>query len=112
MSGRVHGGGRRDGAAAELALAIGLVWGHLSVGQYQAADALARGCLALWPDEPRLAWMAAYAAIELFEPAAPQARAALRSLAALQARDGAAWAAWAALLRRRAGPAGGEGAPC
>ena len=52
----------------ELAIAIGLVWGHLSAGQIEDAAKLARGCLGIWPHEKRLLVMAAYAAVELGEP--------------------------------------------
>lgn len=52
----------------ELTLAIGLIWGHLSVGQFELADLLARGCLRIWPEEEHLVLMAAYAAVELSMP--------------------------------------------
>lgn len=58
----------RETMADELAIAIGLVWGHLSAGQMEDAAQLARGCLGVWPQEKRLAVMAAYAAVELGEP--------------------------------------------
>ncbi len=52
----------------ELTLAIGLIWGHLSVGQFEQANLLARGCLRVWPEEEHLVLMAAYAAVELAMP--------------------------------------------
>lgn len=58
----------RESMSDELAIAIGLVWGHLSAGQMEDAAQLARGCLGIWPEEKRLAVMAAYAAVELGEP--------------------------------------------
>ena len=58
----------RETMADELQLAIGLVWGHLNAYQYEEAHQLASGCLQLWPDEPRLFMMAAFAAAELLEP--------------------------------------------
>ncbi len=78
----------------ELALAIGLVWGHLNSAQFEPARQLARGCLCLWPRDGRLLLMAAYAAAELGE--APDAAA----LAALRASEQREWAA--PVLRRAA----------
>lgn len=52
----------------ELTMAIGLIWGHLSVDQFELADQLARGCLRIWPEEEHLVLMAAYAAVELSMP--------------------------------------------
>jgi hypothetical protein len=52
----------------ELLMAIGLVWGYFSAYQYEAAYELAQGCLQLWPQDPKLFLMAAYAATELLEP--------------------------------------------
>lgn len=62
----------------ELALAIGLVWGHLRADQYEEALHLAQGCLRVWPKEERLAIMAAYAAAELLEPFSESMLSALR----------------------------------
>ena len=58
----------RETMPDELATAIALVWGHLNAGQMEDAAQLARGCLGVWPQEKRLAIMAAYAAVELGEP--------------------------------------------
>lgn len=69
----------RESMADELQLAIGLVWGHLNAYQYQEAHQLATGCLQLWPDEPRLFMMAAFAAAELLEPVDQQRLLALRT---------------------------------
>ncbi len=58
----------RDDTSEELLLAIGLVWGHMNVYQYEPAYQLAMACLQIWPDEKRLQLMAAYVAAELLEP--------------------------------------------
>lgn len=52
----------------ELVLAIGLIWGHLNTRQFDHAWTLAQGCLLLWPDEPQLRLLAAYAAVETGHP--------------------------------------------
>ena len=86
----------RQGAAApshELGLAIGLVWGHLRAGQHEAAWQLARGCLRVWPDDARLASMAAYAQTELYQDVDPAILDCLERLSDPR---------WAALVRRRA----------
>jgi hypothetical protein len=59
---------QREAISDELSVAIGLIWGHLNCYQYEQAYDLARGCLRVWTDEPRLMLMAAYAAVELLEP--------------------------------------------
>jgi hypothetical protein len=82
-----------DAMASELVIAIGLVWGHLSVGQFEQAHQLARGCQDVWPEEKRLYAMAIYAAVELNQPLDAQARAFLAQ---------ADWADWAGLVLRRA----------
>lgn len=48
----------------DLAVALGLVWGHVHTGQFEKADRLVRGCLEVWPDCRQLRVMAAFAAIE------------------------------------------------
>ena len=58
----------RQVSSDDLILAIGLIWGHLNSGQFDAADRLARGCLRLWPSDERLLVMAAFAAVELGRP--------------------------------------------
>ncbi len=105
MRNRAQAGARRDEIAPELALAIGLVWGHLGAAQFEQAHQLAHGCLRLWPAEPRLVWMAAYAAAELLEPLDAA------TLAALDALRAGGRGEWAALVLRRAAPVGG-GAAC
>lgn len=52
----------------ELTMAVGLVWGHLHAQQPEDAYLLATGCQSLWPDDPGLALLAAYAATEVDEP--------------------------------------------
>ena len=49
----------------DLETAIGLVWGHLGARQYRQGALLARGALALWPGQPMLLLLGAYAAGEL-----------------------------------------------
>lgn len=70
---------KRETMPQELAIAIGLVWGHLNAGQFDQAEQLARGCLEVWPDEKRLVLMAAYARVELAEPLDAETLAVLKS---------------------------------
>lgn len=77
----------------ELALAIGLIWGHLNSRRYQDAHTLARGCAGIWPQEQRIALMLACAAVELRKPLEPE------TLAALQQAD---CREWCELILRRA----------
>lgn len=77
----------------DLDTAIGLVWGHLRARQHRQAATLARGCLALWPGQPVLTLLGAYAGGELGEPLTPQLRAQL---------DRSGHAGLAALVLRRA----------
>lgn len=84
---------KREIMPNELAMAIGLVWGHLKSGQFEHAHRLARGCMRVWPGETRLVLMAAYAAVELFEPLDDD------TLSALKASD---CPDWAGLVLRRA----------
>lgn len=58
--------------------AIGLVWGYLNVRQFRSAATLAHACLALWPGQPLLLLLGAYAAAELGEPPAAPGAALLR----------------------------------
>lgn len=84
---------QRETMSSELITAIGLVWGHLSACQFEEAYQLARGCLRVWPDEPRLMVMAAYAAVELLEPLDEKLLSVLK---------GAGCKEWADLVLRRA----------
>lgn len=59
---------KRTALAPEIALAIGLIWGHLNARQLEDAYQLACGCASLWPDDQRFALMASYAAVELAVP--------------------------------------------
>ncbi|MEB0136388.1 hypothetical protein QN362_13680 [Actimicrobium sp. CCC2.4] len=59
---------KRVSFPSEIALAIGLIWGHLNARQMEDAYQLACGCAALWPDDSRFALMASYAAVELAAP--------------------------------------------
>lgn len=68
---------KHDAMAADLQVAIGLVWGHLSVCQFEQAYQLAQGCLSRWPQDARLALMAAYAGIEIGKPLDQRMQAAL-----------------------------------
>ena len=83
----------RESVPQELVVAIGLIWGHLSAGQHAHADRLARGCLALWPQEKRLLLMAAFARVELGEPLDEGTMAVLKD---------AEYKEWAQLVLRRA----------
>lgn len=69
--------GKRDAMDDELVIAIGLIWGHLSVRQFDAAYQLAQGCQRLWPEERRLHAMAIYASVELHQPLDTHARSVL-----------------------------------
>jgi len=77
----------------DLETAIGLTWGHLKARQFQPAATLAAGCLGLWPGQPMLLLLGAYAAGELGEPLTPDVRLLLRQ---------PAYAGLAALVLRRA----------
>ena len=68
---------KRDAMGDELIIAIGLIWGHLSVRQFEEAYALARGCQRVWPEEKKLQVMAIYASVELHQPLDAAARAVL-----------------------------------
>lgn len=83
---------RRDSTQTELAVAIGLVWGHLNASQFEEAYKLARGCLRVWPQEHRLILMSAYAAVELLVPLDDTA---VKVLETTQCRE------WADLIRQR-----------
>jgi len=84
----------------ELTMAVGLVWGHLHAQQPEDAYLLATGCQSLWPDDPGLALLAAYAATEVDEPVDV---AALRRCTAGTVDTGAAadMASFIALIERR-----------
>lgn len=84
---------RRTAPAPEIALAIGLVWGHLSARQFDEAYQLARGCAALWPTDERFTLMAAYAAVELAAPLEESMVHAMKTSDCL---------AWTSLIWRRA----------
>lgn len=60
-------------------MAIGLVWGYFSSYQYDAAHALAMGCLKVWPQDQHLFLMASYAAAELLEPVDQQRLLSMRT---------------------------------
>ena len=79
--------------APEQALAIGLIWGHLNARQFEDAYQLARGCAVLWPEDQRIALMAAYAAVELAEPLEEEM---------VQAMKTTEHSAWTSLIWRRA----------
>jgi hypothetical protein len=83
----------RGASSAELALAIGLISGHLNARQYEDAYALARGCAGVWPQDQRIALMSACAAVELHKPLAPEMTAALRQA---ECRE------WCEMILRRA----------
>jgi hypothetical protein len=83
---------KRHSMPDELALAIGLVWGHLNACQFEEAYDLAQGCLSVWPEEKRLILMSAYAAVELLEPLDDATRSLLR---------GAECKDWAEIVLRR-----------
>ena len=92
---------RRPAPAPEIALAVGLVWGHLNARQFDAAYHLARGCSSLWPDDERFTLMAAYAAVELAAPLEDSMVHAMKTSDCL---------AWTSLIWRRAySPEPGEG---
>jgi hypothetical protein len=59
---------RNDAMPQELVVAIGLVWGHLNVRQFDEAYTLVQGCLKLWPNDPNLLLLASYAAVETGNP--------------------------------------------
>lgn len=89
----------------ELSTAIGLVWGHLSTGQFAPAYALGKVCLRIWPQESRLALLVAYAQVELYDE--PDAH----TLAVLRGADCPDWLAIVA-RRARAAPATSKENPC
>ncbi len=80
----------------ELVMAIGLVWGHLSVRQFEPARRLGAVCLRLWPHDARLALMVAYARVELRQPLGQAELAALATVPC---------PGWAAMLAQRNGAA-------
>lgn len=84
---------RRIAPDPEIALAIGLIWGHLNARQFDEAYQLARGCANLWPDDERFTLMAAYAAVELAAPLEESMVHAMKTSEAL---------AWTSLIWRRA----------
>ncbi|MGH8807029.1 MAG: hypothetical protein ACREX0_04020 [Noviherbaspirillum sp.] len=83
---------RRSSMPEELALAVGLIWGHLNARQFEEAFVLARGCLRVWPDEQHLRLMLAYAKVELLEPLDDDTMALLQKAAC---RD------WTSIVLRR-----------
>ncbi|MFB9241714.1 hypothetical protein IV454_18750 [Massilia antarctica] len=86
---------RHNPMPLDLAVAIGLLWGHLNTGQFEPAYRLGRVCRQIWPDDQRLALLVAYAQVELFDGPDPDT-------AALLARA-AACPSWSAVLARRCG---------
>jgi hypothetical protein len=88
----------RESMPTELAIAIGLVWGHLNTNQFEQAYKLARGCLRIWPQEHRLILTAAYAAVELLEPL---------DAAAVEVLNTTDCQEWAQLIRHRIATAAG-----
>lgn len=81
----------------DLSVAIGLLWGHLNTGQFEQAHRLGVVCRRVWPDEERLALLAAYAQIELFDGPDADTGAALARAAGCPS--------WTAVLARRSGAA-------
>jgi len=84
---------KRSSMSSDLVIAIGLVWGHLRARQFEEAWQLANGCLRVWPKEPNLMLMAAYAAAEMLEPFDFDALDEIRTPANAE---------WIRLVRRRA----------
>lgn len=84
---------RRAAPDPEIALAIGLIWGHLNTRQFDEAYQLARGCASLWPSDERFSLMAAYAAVELAAPLEDAMVHAMKTSESL---------AWTSLIWRRA----------
>ena len=84
---------RRLAPDPEIALGIGLVWGHLNARQFDEAYQLARGCASLWPNDERFSLMAAYAAIELAAPLEDTMVHAMKTSECLE---------WTSLIWRRA----------
>lgn len=80
----------------DLAVAIGLLWGHLNTGQFDQAWRLGRVCRQIWPDDERLALLVATAQVELFDGPDPDTQALLAR---------AACPSWSAVLARRCGAA-------
>lgn len=85
----------------ELTMAVGLVWGHLHAQQPDKAYQLATGCLQLWPGEPSLSLMVAYAAAELAEPVDLAQLRRFDSRSGPAGADAADVAAWTDLVARR-----------
>lgn len=79
---------------AEVITAIGLVWGHLNAQQFSDAYTLGKVCMAIWPQEERLAMMVAYAQVELFDHPDAATMAVLHSGRCPE---------WLAVVARRAG---------
>ena len=84
---------RRIAPDPEIALAIGLIWGHLNARQFEEAYQLARGCASVWPGDERFSLMAAYAAVELAAPLEDAMVHAMKTSECL---------AWTSLIWRRA----------
>ena len=76
--------------------ALGLAWGLLATRRFHAAASLVRGGLAVWPHQPLLHLLGAYAAGETGETATPAMQGWLRQ---------SVYGALAALIARRAAPA-------
>lgn len=86
----------------ELTMAVGLVWGHLHAQQPEDAYLLATGCQSLWPDDPGLALLAAYAATEVDEPVDVGALRRITGSGAMAGTaDAAGVASFIALVERR-----------
>lgn len=85
----------REEMAADLVMAIGLVWGHLRARQFEEAFLLAKGCLQVWPGERNLILMHSYAAAEVLEPIDMERLLGARSAASEE---------WIRLVMRRAAP--------
>lgn len=58
--------------------ALGLAWGLLATRQFHATTTLVQGSLAVWPHQPLLHLLGAYAAVELGQALAPAVQALLR----------------------------------
>lgn len=78
--------------SSELVTAIGLIWGHLNARQFEEAYLLAKGCLAVWPDERNITLMYAYAAAEVLEPV---------DLKKIEALRDASTDSWIRVIQRR-----------
>ena len=84
---------RRVAPDPEIALGVGLIWGHLNARQFDEAYQLARGCASLWPNDERFTLMAAYAAVELAAPLEDTMVHAMKNSECLE---------WTSLIWRRA----------